>query len=95
MDMPLRAGISGNTHRFMNQAGLLGVDPIGSRLAMLGHLIPTNAHSFHEVMSAAEPLAYVPGHYLPLAPLGEGDLNAAAVRAGVPDNMIAAVINKA
>jgi hypothetical protein len=38
-DMPLKAGISGTTHRFLGLGELLGVDDKpGMRLAMLGHL---------------------------------------------------------
>ena len=71
LDMPLRAGPSGTTFRTMNFAAQLSVDKPKTRLAMLGLLMPTNAHSFHEIMTAAQ--GHVPyekkGRYLPLEPI--------------------------
>ena len=46
LQMPLKAGISGTTYRFMHMAQLFNGDLEGTRLAALGHLIPISAHSF-------------------------------------------------
>ena len=67
--MPLKAGISGNAHRFMNQAKQMGAPLPGARLAIYGHLVTIEAHSFHEVMSASLPhVDYKPGEYVPFKP---------------------------
>ena len=72
LQMPLKAGISGTTYRFMHMAKLFNVDTQNTRLAALGHLLPINAHSFHEVMSAAASVEpYTPGQYIPLKPWGD------------------------
>ena len=87
MGMPLRAGISGTTQRFMRLASQFGADAYGSRLAMLGHLIPTNAHSFHEIMVASQGYGptYKQGQYIPLQPLSPGDVRELAKKAGAKD----------
>ena len=83
LEMPLRAGVSGTTFRWMNFASQLGGNLPGSRLAMMGHLIPTNAHSFHEIMTAAQGhVPYTKGQYVPLEPLSKGDMEALALEAG-------------
>ena len=78
LQMPIKAGISGTAHRFMNFAKTMGASSMPSvRLAMLGYLLPMNAHSFHEIMTASRGHAgcdYVAGHYLPLEPMGESEL---------------------
>jgi hypothetical protein len=77
MAMPIRAGISGTTDRFVNTAGMLGVSPLSHiRMAMLGYLIPQNAHSFHEIMSAAARggLDYKAGDYTYIPPIDSGVL---------------------
>ncbi len=87
MGMPLRAGISGTTQRFMNLATQLGADAYGARMAMLGHLIPTNAHSFHEIMVASQGFGptYKPGRYIPLQPLAPDQVREIAKKAGAKD----------
>ncbi len=52
--MPLKAGISGNTYRFMRLAEAMGIDPAIARLACMSQLIPIEAHSFHEIAMAAQ-----------------------------------------
>ena len=76
LSMPITAGISGTTHRFMNLARMLGVSDLShARLCMLGFLIPINAHSFHEIMSAAKGFcAYEPGRYDKVRPLTRAEL---------------------
>jgi hypothetical protein len=78
LEMPLKAGISGTTHRFMNFGKVIGMpNMVNLRLAMIGYLIPMKAHSFHEIMTSARAHAgcsYTAGHYWPLDPLGEGEL---------------------
>jgi hypothetical protein len=87
LEMPLKAGISGTTRRWMHAAKQLGANMPGARLTMLAHLLPTMAHSFHEIMTAAKGM--VPykgkGSYIPLAPLGEGDVRGFAKSAGIPE----------
>jgi hypothetical protein len=54
--MRIVAGISGTTNRLMNAAQLCGVSDQELkhvRNAILGFLLPIEAHSFHEIMSAA------------------------------------------
>ena len=92
LEMPLRAGISGTTHRWMNFAAQLGANLPGSRLAMLGHLIPTNAHSFHEIMVAAQGhVTYNKGKYTPLDPV-TGDMRKLAKAAGAEEAEIDAIL---
>ncbi len=71
--MPLKAGISGTTQRVCGLGVLLGIGDISPiRLAMIGHLQNINAHSFHEVMVAANQYpgcTYQNGKYVPLAPV--------------------------
>ena len=71
--MPLKAGISGTTQRVCGLGVLLGVADIAPvRLAMIGHLQNINAHSFHEVMVAANGYpgcTYTSGKFVPLAPV--------------------------
>lgn len=52
--MPLKAGISGTTFRFMGGAEILGAKPEMARLAAMSQLIGIEAHSFHEIASAAQ-----------------------------------------
>jgi hypothetical protein len=82
LQMPIKAGISGTTHRFMNFAKTMGASSMPSvRLAMLGYLLPMNAHSFHEIMTASRGHAgctYEAGHYSPLDPLTEPELSSLA-----------------
>ena len=84
LEMPLRAGPSGTTFRTMNYAAQLGgINLPGMRLGMLGHLIPTNAHSYHEVMVAAQ--GHVPylgqGKYSPLDPVPDAEMRRMAKEA--------------
>ena len=76
--MPLAAGISGTTFRFINFAKMMGVGDLShARLCMLGFLIPIRAHSFHEIMSAAKGFPkceYEPGRYDKVRPLSKGEL---------------------
>lgn len=71
--IPLVSGISGVTMQLLQIARLLNIGPPENvRLACLGYLMSTGAHSFHEVMAAAEPFgcAYdAPGNYLNIPPL--------------------------
>lgn len=46
-------------------------------LIFLGYVLPMNAYTFHEIMTASRGHAgcdYRAGHYVPLDPLGEGEL---------------------
>jgi hypothetical protein len=52
--MPLKAGISGTTYRWMEVVELLGGDPNLARLAAISSLQAADAHSFHEIASAAK-----------------------------------------
>ena len=51
--MPLKAGISGTTARAMGLFDAFGADPAMARLALTAHLTSIEAHSFHEIASAA------------------------------------------
>jgi hypothetical protein len=75
LKMPLKAGISGTTHRFMNQASMMSAPLFGARSAILGHLIKINAHSFHEICTAAKgKVPYKRGEYLPFEPFTESEM---------------------
>lgn len=77
LNMPLRSGISGTTNRLLNTGKALGMTPVEVRLPVLGHLLKVEAHSYHEIMSAAAThgAPYTPGDYKNLAPLKwEGEL---------------------
>ena len=79
LEMPLKAGISGTTHRFMNQAAMMSAPLHGARAGILGHLVKINAHSFHEVCSAAQgQVPYVKGKYLPFKPFKDSEMFALA-----------------
>lgn len=60
--LPLKAGISGTTFRWMLAVDLLGGDPRLGRLAAIASLQAVDAHSYHEIASAARGfgLAYDP-----------------------------------
>jgi hypothetical protein len=63
LDMPLMAGPSAHTNAFLNIAKLFGIKDLASvRLAVIGQLLPINAHSLVEIMTAAS------GHGLPFTP---------------------------
>ena len=77
-EMPLKAGISGTTHRFLGLGGLLGVgDKGGMRLAMLGHLQAIEAHSFWEICDAAG-MGPPAGRYVPFPPVADAAMENAA-----------------
>ena len=79
VQMPLKAGISGTTHRFLGLGELLGVgDKPGMRLAMLGHLQEIEAHSFWEIVDAAGMGDPQKGKYVPFAPVTDEAMEAAA-----------------
>ncbi|HNN94045.1 MAG TPA: hypothetical protein PKI03_17330 [Pseudomonadota bacterium] len=73
--MPLKAGISGTTFRFMTGAEMLGADPAMARLAAMSQLIGIEAHSFHEIASAAQGFQTPTSSYdpsLPYSPASTG-----------------------
>lgn len=51
--LPLKAGISGTTFRGMRLAEVMGADLDMARLALFAQLNGIEAHSFHEIASAA------------------------------------------
>lgn len=88
--LPLKAGISGTTFRFMGGAELLGADPAMARLACLAQLIGIEAHSFHEIASASQGFQKSGSSYDPSMPytpastgLSEADLMALMLRNGM------------
>jgi hypothetical protein len=52
--MPLKAGISGTTFRWMLVVDLLGGNPEIARLAAVASLQAADAHSYHEIATAAK-----------------------------------------
>jgi hypothetical protein len=52
--MPLKAGVSGTTFRWMQIVDLLGGDPNLARLCAIASLQAADAHSFHEIAFAAK-----------------------------------------
>jgi hypothetical protein len=73
--MPLKSGISGTTMRFMQTAELLGADPESSRMACVAMLQPIEAHSFHEIATAADGFAGDGKKYDPKSPYTEGSMS--------------------
>lgn len=51
--MPMKSGISGTTMRFMQTAELMGADPDKAKMCAVAQLQPIEAHSFHEIATAA------------------------------------------
>ncbi len=95
LEMPIKAGISGTTHRFMHQATLMGHNAVDARLACFGHLMQMNAHSYHEIASAAQGyVSYTPGSYIPLAPYPNSTVRQMARDAKTPENLLERVVNK-
>jgi hypothetical protein len=84
--MPLKSGISGTTMRFMQGAELLGVDPDASRMACMAMLQPIEAHSFHEIATAASGFGGKGGDYAKdTGGEGEGGDKKEAPKAPGPD----------
>lgn len=95
LQMPLKAGISGTTHRFVSLAQVMGVACSDARLAMLGHLQNIEAHSFHEICVAAAGFGgcdYVDGKYVPFTPVSNDDMEAAAIESLAADSEFAAAV---
>jgi hypothetical protein len=77
MSMPLAGGISGTTARLMQANVMLGGAAPAShvRFAAIGYLIPINAHSFHEIATAASSwVPYTAGSYDSIAPLTPSEI---------------------
>ena len=76
--VPLVTGLSGVTMQLLLIARALNVGPlVDVRLACLGYLLSTGAHSFHEVMAVAQAFGCpyrVPCDYLELAPLSRREI---------------------
>lgn len=76
--IPLVSGISGVTMQLLQVARILNTGPLEDvRLACLGYLMSTGAHSFHEVMAAAETFGCAydhPGDYLEIPPLSSREI---------------------
>jgi hypothetical protein len=88
--MPLKSGISGTTFRFMQTAEILGVDADAAKMACVGMLQPIEAHSFHEIATAASGFGGANGAYSAdnpytpetMKPLSEAELTECALEAG-------------
>jgi len=70
LKMPVVAGPSGTTDRMLQALKYLGiwsnpVDPNAFRLSLLGWMLSSNDHSFHEIMAVSQSfgLSYKPGSY--------------------------------
>ena len=89
LSMPIKAGVSGTTQRYMQFGRTLGVSPMNHlRLMLLGALIPTHAHSFHEIMTAAQGFPgciYKEGSYTQVAPLTRDELIQIAGKLNIPN----------
>jgi hypothetical protein len=66
--LPLQAGISGTSFRFMRLGEVMGMDPALVRLAAAAHLLPIGAHSYHEIASAAQGFQGDTSQYNPAQP---------------------------
>ncbi len=92
LHMPTMAGPSGTTLRFFQMWEFLKkpVPAADMRAAVLGYMLSSNDHSFHEMMMTAKDygLPYSPGlrAYRDVAPLGEQELRAnVAIERTFPD----------
>lgn len=74
--MPLKAGISGTTYRWMQMVELLGGNPQLARLAAIASLQGADAHSFHEMAMAAQGFGV------------EYDVNNPYSNLGIPEGMV-------
>lgn len=80
LKMPVVSGPSGTTDRMFQSLGFLGnpADRYDFRLALLGWMLSSGDHSFHEIMAVAKTYGcvYVPGpkSYRNIAPLAEDEL---------------------
>jgi hypothetical protein len=97
MDMPLKAGISGTTQRWMHFSKLMSApDLYSNRLAIYAWAVPINAHSYHEVMAGAktycEYTSKKGGGYYPFRPLNITLLRKAAEASGVPKERVDEVL---
>jgi hypothetical protein len=72
--MPLKAGISGTTFRAMGLFDALGADPQMARLACMAQLTSIDAHSFHEIASAAQGFEDSSARYDPNTPYTPGSI---------------------
>lgn len=55
LGLPIGGGPSGTTDRFMQTGDHLGCDAQGTRAAMIGYLLPINAHTLVEILTSAKP----------------------------------------
>ena len=81
LSLPVTAGPSGHTNGFMNAASMLGgVSMPDARLVCIGQVLPINAHSLIEVLTAASAFGvpFTTGRqmYRSIPPLSEGELRA-------------------
>ncbi len=79
--LPVSTGLSGMTMQIMQTARMLGVGPASHvRLACLGYLLSTGAHTFHEIMATAKPFDCpypCEGDYAQLPPLTRNEITEA------------------
>lgn len=80
LSLPLMAGPSGTTNKLMNMGVMFGMDPVQTRLAAMGYLMPPNHHSLVEILAAAAAHGptFIAGRriYTQIAPYDEGTLKA-------------------
>ncbi len=81
LSLPVTAGPSGHTNGFMNAASMLGgVSMDAARLVCIGQVLPINAHSLVEVLTAASAFGvpFTTGRqmYRSVPPLSESELRA-------------------
>ncbi|HAS42661.1 MAG TPA: hypothetical protein DCS93_19430 [Microscillaceae bacterium] len=78
LGMPVISGYSGTADVTLSALAFLGLEHLSQdfRLALLGWLISSNDHSYHEIMavSATMGLPYDPGSYYTIAPLTTQEL---------------------
>jgi len=80
--MPIKSGISGTTYRMMHMADQLGADTPWVRIALMGYLMPSNMHSYHEICASAKAhVPYTAGAYYPIPPWRKRDIEKMAVDA--------------
>jgi hypothetical protein len=91
LHMPVTAGPSGTALRMFQAWEFVGKPAVKEdfRLALLGWMMTSNDHSFHEIMmtSAEYGMPYTPGldAYRQVAPFTEDELRAIAAPEGFPD----------
>jgi len=85
--MPIKAGISGTTFRWMRLVDMLGGNKELARLAAVASLQAANAHSYHEIAFAAQGFGVTYDANKPYANMGISEAHLNEIAASVGTNL--------